>query len=74
MQVLRTVLISIQVLMSSPLELEDSDRVLNAEAASHYTADRGAFNEKAREWARIYAQPRSEAGGLVTEQPQPSYQ
>ncbi|KAI6032223.1 hypothetical protein PISMIDRAFT_684685 [Pisolithus microcarpus 441] len=48
---LRTVLISVQALLSSP---EPSDS-LHTEALQHFMVDRRSFEETARYWTRIYA-------------------
>lgn len=48
---MRTVLLSVQSLLSSP---EPSDS-LDTEALKHYMADKCSFEETARYWTRIYA-------------------
>ncbi|GLI62038.1 hypothetical protein VaNZ11_004619 [Volvox africanus] len=70
---LRTVLISIQNLLSAP----NPDDPLDAEAAKELKTQPHVFQSRASEWTRIYANPNGSKPGILaraaaTEQPSPS--
>lgn len=53
MLTLRSTLVSLQSLLCSPEPKDPQD----AEVAKHYMSDRKGFEETARYWTQVYAQP-----------------